>query len=96
MTNQELLNIKIKSFNHDNDLTVKGYLRLLLTNLWDKGESFSSKRPFGDSGWEYDLYIPLILSGAIKGEIDQYGDILSFDTVAANGLVFTLIDECFK
>lgn len=47
------------------DLTVRGYLRELLATLWSEGESFSGKRPFGNSGWEYDLYKPLGKAGMI-------------------------------
>lgn len=42
----------------DNDAeaaTVRDYLKALLTRIWEEGEGFSSKRPFGNSGWEYDL-----------------------------------------
>lgn len=35
--------------------TVKEYLVELLSTLWNEGEGFSGKRPFGTSGWEYEL-----------------------------------------
>jgi hypothetical protein len=34
---------------------VREYLKALLTELWREGESFSGKRPFGNSGWEREL-----------------------------------------
>jgi hypothetical protein len=46
--------------------TVRDYLKGLLQNLWIEGEGFSGKRPFGNSGWEYDLYQPLIAVGFPK------------------------------
>jgi hypothetical protein len=52
----------------DNDAgaaTVKEYLVELLAHLWDEGEGFSGKRPFGNSGWEYDLYEALGNAGLI-------------------------------
>jgi hypothetical protein len=35
--------------------TIKQYLKKLLEMLWERGEGFSGKRPFRNSGWEYDL-----------------------------------------
>ena len=54
-------------YGHDGTLTVRQYLRALLDKLWDEGESFDSKRPFGNSSWEYDLYDPLGRAGFIPG-----------------------------
>ena len=95
MTNQELLNLKVESSDHDDDLTIKGYFKLLLTELWREAECFSGKRPFGNSGWEYDLYKPLIKAGAVKGELDEDGYIDECDNEAADKLVFELIADCF-
>jgi hypothetical protein len=39
-------------------LTVRGVFRTLLTNLWSEQEFFSTKRPFGDFGWDYDWEVP--------------------------------------
>lgn len=91
MTNQELLNLKV----HDDDLTIKGYFELLLTELWLRGKDFSGKHPFGNSGWEYDLHKLLIKVGAVKGDLDEGGDINECDYKAAHKLVFELIADCF-
>lgn len=53
--------------------TVRGYLIRLLAELWNEGEGFSGKRPFGNSGWEYDLYLPLIKAGVVDGSLDDNG-----------------------
>lgn len=53
--------------------TIGGYLVELLATLWGSGEGFSGKRPFGNSGWEYDLYLPLIKAGLVRGTIDEDG-----------------------
>lgn len=45
----------------DNDAdagTVGHYLYSLLWMVWQHGEGFSGKRPFGNSVWECDLYKP--------------------------------------
>ena len=79
--------------NDSGEKTIGGYLRKLLTKLWEEGESFSGKRPFGNSGWEYDLYRALIAAKAIKGDFDEYGDIGEFDKVAANKAIFKAISN---
>jgi hypothetical protein len=53
--------------------TIRDYLYLLLITLWVEGEGFSGKRPLGDSGWESDLYKPLVKAGYLKGRIDTDG-----------------------
>lgn len=60
-----------------NGLTVREYLKKILLAVWDDGESFSGKRPFGNSGWEYDIYSALIKSGHIQGELDEDGYVIS-------------------
>lgn len=82
--------------------TVRGYLKALLTKLWNEGEGFSGKRPFGNSGWEYDLYFPLVKAGRVAGELETYethgGDERESlaridDKDAANELIFEAIDQ---
>ena len=57
-----------------NNITIRQYLFELLNTLWNEGESFSGKRPFGNSGWDYELFTPLVKSGFISGSYDdEYG-----------------------
>lgn len=72
--------------------TVREYLKALLTTLWAEGEGFSGKRPFGNSGWEFDLYKPLIKAGAVVGKLDEDGCIDSVD----KGAAFRAIQEAIK
>lgn len=67
--------------------TVRGFLIALLARLWAEGEGFSGKRPFGDSSWRHDLYIPLIKAGAVDGVLDSDGFIKEFDRAAADRLI---------
>lgn len=53
--------------------TVREYLVRLLLTLWTVGEGFSGKRPFGNSGWEYDLYQALVNAGIITATLDENG-----------------------
>ncbi len=78
------------------NITILDYLRILLETLWDEGEGFSGKRPFGNSGWEYELYTPLVKHGFVRGTLDEYGYIDTFDADAANKLVFDMIRFIFN
>jgi len=73
------------------DLTVRDYLRDLLMTLWEKGEEFSGKRPFGNSGWKYELYRPLIAGGFIPGTLDDDGYVNTVDEEFATNYVRDLI-----
>lgn len=67
--------------------TVRDYLVELLATLWCEGGNFSGKRPFGDSGWRYEVYPALITAGYVTGRFDEYGLVEDCDTAAADRLV---------
>lgn len=67
------LDVRFDSDAGDN-LSVREYLRELLLTLWREQSSFSGKRPFGNSGWKYDLFIPLGKAGYIKAKKIEYDD----------------------
>jgi hypothetical protein len=92
---EEALDIRFDS-DAGNNLTIRDYLRILLETLWDEGEGFSGKRPFGNSGWEYELYRPLVKHGFVRGTLDEDGYIDTFDADTANKLVFDMIRFIFK
>ena len=82
----------------DNDAdakTVKDYLKKLLLTLWEGQEGFSGKRPFGNSGWDYDLYAPLIKCGAVYGLFDKDGYIEDIDYDAADKTIIAVINAIF-
>jgi hypothetical protein len=56
--------------------TIRDYLKELLVMVWEKDESFSGKRPFGNSGWKYDIYRTLATHKLIEAEIDEDGDVI--------------------
>lgn len=87
--------LEIEMGENDADAkTVRDYLKKLLSAIWEQGESFSGKRPFGNSGWEYDLCKPLVRHGAVKGRIDpEEGDLMEIDTKAANAAIFAAIEQ---
>lgn len=73
--------------------TVGTYLIALLRRVWDEGESFSGKRPFGNSGWDYDLAKPLISAGVIRGELDTDGYVEKCDDDQLRAAIFAAIDS---
>lgn len=91
-TDKSLLAALDVRFDSDagDDLTVRDYLRTLLTTLWEEGEGFNGKRPFGNSGWEYDLYSPLIAAGFITGTLDEDGGVDDYDKTQA----YTFVNDC--
>lgn len=74
----------------DNDSgagSVRGYLIALLAAVWDEGEGFSGKRPFGNSCWESDLYAPLVVAGLIPGRMYADGGVDECDDEAGRRLI---------
>lgn len=81
------------------DMTIREYLGALLKELWNKGEGFSGKRPFGNSGWEWDIYRVLIRENAVNGTLDEDGCIDEFgrgEREKADAIVFGLIAQMCK
>ncbi len=78
--------------------TIGEYLVKLLKTLWANGEGFSGKRPFGNSGWDYELYYPLVKARFVRGTVD--GDfsynIENCDKKAADKLINKAIDSLLK
>ena len=79
--------------NDADEYTIRGYLKALLRGLIERGESFSGKRPFGNSGWDYDLFIPLIKAGIVKGSLDEDGFVEELDKDAAQEKILAAIND---
>lgn len=67
--------------------TIRGYLVALLEELWKHGECFGGKRPFGNSGWEYELYEALGRAGVIEITFDDEGFLDDCDTDRGSELI---------
>jgi hypothetical protein len=73
-TPQQILDLPMNPASNDAGAsTVREYLARLVECVLFEGEGFSGKRPFGNSGWMYDFYQPLVVAGLVDGEIDEYG-----------------------
>lgn len=90
MTLSEILELPMQP-NDANAETIRGYLKALVAMIWEESEGFSGKRPFGNSGWEWDVYVPLIKAGVVKGTLDADGFIDTVDDAAAKKLITAAI-----
>jgi hypothetical protein len=78
--------------NDANAETVRDYLIRLLILVWRDGEGFDGKRPFGNSGWEHELFTTLAKAGLIQASSDE-DDYYDFDRSAGRDLIELAINE---
>jgi len=91
-TPDQVLSTAMDSTRNDAKATnIREYLVELLAQLWQEGESFSGKRPFGNSGWDWELYGALYDAGHVKGRRDEYGDLFDVDSKLADQLIMAAI-----
>lgn len=55
--------------------TIRGYLLRITQEVWRYGEGFSGKRPFGNSGWDWEIFEALAEAGIIEATYDDDGNI---------------------
>ena len=87
MNTDEILDLKFLSGDLHKEVTIREFFYELLKAVWEGGESFNGKKPFGNSGWTGDLKACLVKNKLIDGEIDAEGYMESCDEVAFNKLV---------
>lgn len=66
------------------------YLIRLLKLVW---EHEAIKRPFGNSGWQYEVYQALVKAGYLDGEIDTDGYLEWCDTKEGEFIVLQAIEH---
>jgi len=86
----EVLDIKIDG---DFSGTLRDFFKELSLKVWNEVEGFSGKRPFGNSGWQNEVYSALIAAGVVDGKLDEYGFVEECDTREIDKLVTELVDE---
>lgn len=55
------------------ECTIRHYLIELAKQCWIEEECFGGKRPFGNSGWKWEVYGALAEGGFISGTKDEDG-----------------------
>lgn len=91
-TGKDILDIPMGG-NDAEAATVRDYLKALLTRLWEEGEGFSGKRPFGNSGWQLELYQALGRAGVVEAEEDEDGYMEVLEEGEADDLILAAIRE---
>ena len=76
--------------------TINQYLIALADSVWEQDESFSGKRPFGNSGWKYEIYEALARNGFIKCTLYDEGDIDDIDTAEGDKLISLAIETLYE
>jgi hypothetical protein len=80
-TLQALLDCPMDPDNNDAQASSLGeYLLELSRQVWIENEGFSGKRPFGNGGWEFDVYNAVAAAGLMESVTRTYswGDEISF------------------
>lgn len=90
-TGHEVLDLVLPP-NDSGATTVRGYLIRLLGELWEHGEGFCGKRPFGNSGWQGDFDAAFIAAGWVTGALDEHGSVENVDDAAVEKLVRSAIE----
>lgn len=88
---RQFLDLPLDQPNDSGEATARGYLLRLLGDVWRDGEGFNGKRPFGNSGWEGDLHLPMIRAGLVDGKLDSDGWIETIAEHQADELVHAAI-----
>lgn len=84
------------SFDDGSTGTLRDYLKKLLVTLWIEEESFSGKRPFGNSGWQTGVYCDLVKASVLDGVIDEDGYLEEVDYDEGETLVLACIEAVFE
>ncbi len=94
---QQVLDVELPD-NDNGATTIRGFLVALAGRIWNEGEEFSGKRPFGNSDWDWDLVAPLVEAGFLTDVDfdDEEGYIVRFDEAAYKTLIHDAITELSK
>lgn len=74
-------------------LAVREWLKRILKQVLIEEESFSGKRPFGNSGWKYDVYATFIENEIVEGELDEWECVVDVDQKKADALLLAIVDN---
>jgi hypothetical protein len=93
MTPGEIFKLPMQPGNDADATTIGDYFKTLMIDLWEQGEGFSGKRPFGNSGWEYEVYWALGMAGLVEMSLDEDGFIQKLDTGTAHSVIRDALQE---
>lgn len=90
---QRVLELPLSAGNDAGVDTVREYLVELLSLLWEQQDGFDGKRPFGNSGWDFDLIGPLVEAGLVSGYMDDDRYLYDVDEPAGRALIAAAIRQ---
>ena len=73
--------------------TLREFFIQSMVALWEEGESFSGKRPLGDSGWQIEIAAALIETGLLTGTLNDRGDADEFDWNELDKLIVEAVEQ---
>lgn len=76
--------------------TVGEYLALLLKQVWHEEQGFSGKRPFGNSSWQWEIYVALGEAGLIEVTRNEWDEPDLADRDAIDALIEKAILDGFN
>lgn len=92
---QRILSLPMPQPNDAYAETIQDYLLKLLRAVWEEEIAFEGKRPFGNSDWQYEVYLALALGGYQIGDLDEYGLLEPVDNEKADRLIYLAIDALY-
>lgn len=93
LSSAEVLALRFECGDLGREVTIREWLSELLLTLWREGEGFSGKRPFGNSGWQWDVAPVLIASRVVDGKLDEDGYVDELDEDALTEVIESAIVE---
>ena len=87
----DLLDMPIESGDFDKPLSLREFLKTLLATVWAEEESFSGKRPFGNSRWQHCVQIALVKNGFVDGKLDYNGGLEEINQAQAEAVMYHII-----
>lgn len=87
MNLQEILALPVIRYDLNKEIPLRDYLFALNVKLWQEQEGFNAKRPWGNGGWAFDVYLTLIKHKLINGTLDENGYIDEIDEPEAEAFV---------
>lgn len=87
MTRDEILELPVRRHDLGASLSMRQYFERLFTKLWDDPNHFNGKRPYGNSGWKWDVYVTLIKHGVIDGNLDEDDCVAEIDEKKASEFI---------
>lgn len=85
------LDLLVQTDDLEGPVTIREYLIALLATLWVEKDGFSGKRPFGNSGWHWDLYDALGRAGIVGQVVNGEVKLTNLDCQAAEKIILACI-----